>query len=601
MSKKRREIQHVILFWLLLFTISACSLLTIFIVQIQYRNFLSESKLFRKQYIEEQKVLLKQKVHEAEDYIYHSSSKTNARLKENTKSRVYEAWSVASHLYHYYINTKSVPEIASAIKESLRPIRFNQGRGYYFAVSLTGIEELYPTRPEFEGKNLIDLQDITGKYVIRNEIKTVSESNEGFISGHWPNPIRKDDPGSLEYSFVKLFKPLNWYIGTGEFVENVEDDIKSEVLDWLSKIRFGENSYIFAETIHGDALLMDGKVVREPLKIWDLQDPNGVKVIQEEVKIAQSDPNGGFLRYSWKKENGTLPVPVISFVLLVPQWNWVIGSSIYLDDIENYISLQEKRMRENVYSDIKKIFVFMAIFIISIFLVSLLISRMFHKELLVFSTFFSLNQEQKTELPLDELKIKEFHKLGEVANLMIAQTREAEEKLKQLSLTDSLTGLSNRRDMMNKINLESKRADRSDSNFAFILIDIDHFKKVNDTYGHDAGDVVLKGIASILKNEARQTDTTSRWGGEEFLLLLPNTDQEGAVATAEKFRKMVEAEQFTYENYLIKVTLTLGISICQKGLSPEGAIAMADKALYQGKSFGRNRVIAADTFSGVPA
>lgn len=592
---KRKKIQQVILFWLLLLALSSCILLTILIVQVQYRNFLEESQLFREQYIAEQKALLRQKVIEAETYITHSNSKTQEILKKNIKSRVYEAWNIVDYLYKKYSNTKTDAEIISTIKESLRPIRFNQGRGYYFAVTLDGVEELYPTRPELEGKNLLELKDVTGKFVIKSEIQTVRESGEGFVSGYWPNPLIKDDPGSLEYSFVKVFKPLNWYIGTGEFVKNVESDIQAEVLAWLSKIRYGQSSYIFAETLEGDALLMDGQIVSQPLNIWDIQDPSGVKVIQEEIRLAKANPRGSFLRYSWRKENGTIPVPVISYVMLIPQWNWVIGSSIYLDDIQNYISLQEERMKENVYKDIMMILVLMAICVIIVFSISFLISRRFNKELLVFSIFFSQDRNNKEKIPLEELKLWEFHELGIIANQMIAQKREVEKRLKQLSLTDPLTGLSNRRDMTEIIQVESKRADRSNSNFAFILIDIDHFKKVNDTYGHDAGDVVLKGIAAILKKEARQTDTTSRWGGEEFLLLLPNSDLEGAVYTAEKFRKMVEEQQFIHGTQVIRVTLTLGVSLCHKGLSPEHAIALADKALYQGKSFGRNRVITADT------
>lgn len=176
--------------------------------------------------------------------------------------------------------------------------------------------------------------------------------------------------------------------------------MQDEVLGWLSKIRFGQSSYIFAETIEGDALLMDGKIVQEDLNVWNLQDPNGVKVIQEEVKIALSNPEGGFLRYSWRKESGDTSIPVISFVRAVPQWNWIIGSSIYLDDIETYISLQEERMKLNVYKDIKKLLFFMFICILIIFSVSILISRRFNRELLIFSSFFSQGKEKNIEIPI---------------------------------------------------------------------------------------------------------------------------------------------------------------------------------------------------------
>ncbi len=262
-----------------------------------------------------------------------------------------------------------------------------------------------------------------------------------------------------------------------------------------------------------------------------------------------------------------------------------------MDDIETFISAQEILLKKNVTADIMKVLFGFFVSIPVITLVSILISRRVNGELNVFFSFLKQADEVGAEIDLEELQLKEFQDLGKATNRMITKRREAEEKLEQLSRTDPLTGLSNRRDMIEKINLEIKRVCRSNEVFSFILIDIDYFKQVNDTYGHDAGDAILWGVSNLLRNEARETDTISRWGGEEFLILLPNSDTDGAIATAEKFRECVQNKEFLYDEQRIKITLTLGVSTWQNGLTYEQLLIMADSALYQGKKFGRNRVV----------
>ena len=132
------------------------------------------------------------------------------------------------------------------------------------------------------------------------------------------------------------------------------------------------------------------------------------------------------------------------------------------------------------------------------------------------------------------------------------------------------------------------------------MCDIDHFKTVNDTYGHPAGDLVLKGVAEILERQARQTDSVARYGGEEFALILPETDSAAARAIAERIRISVEAFQFTTDLGPLKVTLSLGVAT-----SPDVAhqkqelIDQADQALYGAKHGGRNRYVVAERKEGV--
>jgi diguanylate cyclase (GGDEF)-like protein len=168
---------------------------------------------------------------------------------------------------------------------------------------------------------------------------------------------------------------------------------------------------------------------------------------------------------------------------------------------------------------------------------------------------------------------------------------EANKKLDLISKTDELTGLPNRRDMNETIANEVGRVQRTHKPFCFIFIDIDHFKNINDTYGHACGDVILKSVAQTIRGLLRKYDVFARYGGEEFLTLLPETDLEGAAVVAERFRKQIEKMTVRYADFTIKITITLGVAKYDDRLGADRSIQMADKALYQGKESGRNRVI----------
>jgi diguanylate cyclase (GGDEF)-like protein/PAS domain S-box-containing protein len=180
----------------------------------------------------------------------------------------------------------------------------------------------------------------------------------------------------------------------------------------------------------------------------------------------------------------------------------------------------------------------------------------------------------------------------EKKELLIQELLELKKKLEISVRTDPLTDLPNRRGLAEKLEYERVRFDRSKNPFTIIMGDIDQFKEINDTFGHDAGDHILANIARMLKDNSRKQDIVSRWGGEEFIILLPETDLGNGAILAEKLRDKIEKETFIYHDTKIPVTLSFGLSVYnKKGMKTDDVIKQADQCLYEAKNSGRNKVV----------
>jgi diguanylate cyclase (GGDEF)-like protein len=164
-----------------------------------------------------------------------------------------------------------------------------------------------------------------------------------------------------------------------------------------------------------------------------------------------------------------------------------------------------------------------------------------------------------------------------------------------MAITDELTGLRNRRYIGQRLGEELARSHRHGRPCACVLFDIDHFKRVNDAHGHAAGDAVLRGVAAAALGALRESDLLGRWGGEEFLAVLPETDLAGAGLIAERLRVALEAMRVEFEGRTFSATVSLGVVDALPGHDPdardaEQMVARADEVLYRAKSAGRNRV-----------
>lgn len=217
----------------------------------------------------------------------------------------------------------------------------------------------------------------------------------------------------------------------------------------------------------------------------------------------------------------------------------------------------------------------------------------------VLGLLFLQFRSSDSELPEDEL----YHQIESkqlVATQIVEQyslflmNLRLREELRREAIRDPVTGLFNRRYMKESLRQEANRAKRHQTSVGLVMLDIDHFKAVNDTYSHEAGDVVLQELGRLLRRNIRGGDTACRYGGEEFLLILPEIELDGITQRAEKLRHAAKNMQVTYQQRAVSITISCGIAMLPyHGTSIEQVLNAADNALYQAKSNGRDQVVVA--------
>jgi diguanylate cyclase (GGDEF)-like protein len=178
-----------------------------------------------------------------------------------------------------------------------------------------------------------------------------------------------------------------------------------------------------------------------------------------------------------------------------------------------------------------------------------------------------------------------------LSNLYLKLVTLAEGKLRVLATTDPLTHLLNRRSLLERAEYELLQCKQSHKPLAFVLADIDHFKSINDQHGHAAGDAVLTAVSDVLRQALREQDSVARWGGEEFLILMPNASLEVASNVAERLRRQIAEIDVPYESAHVHVSMTFGVSMHRGEEGFDAPVSRADAALYRGKMAGRNQVV----------
>ena len=373
MNKKERQILNIIKYSPSIFIILLSTVLTFFSYLDSKKTYLDEKNQIEEKYISENKNTIKQEVNKAYSFIVKLQNLTEEELKSSIKSRVYEAHTIANAIYEKYKNSKSKEEIIQIIKTSLKDLRFNNNRGYFFIVDNNAISILQPSLKEFENKNLLEYADFRGYQFMKSIVKTINEKSERFDEYYWKNPNSSNE-SSKKISFYKSFEALNIAIGSGEYVEEFENETKKKALEYIKLTHFGKSGYIFIVDYKGIYL----NHIRPEYIGKDASTNNDTvnikKIISDLIEISKNGE--GFYTYIQnKKPNTDLPTKKTSYVKGLNNWGWMIGTGFYEDELNEVLKEKKKQIDKKFEMFVENIF------IISIFLnlILLLISKYISK------------------------------------------------------------------------------------------------------------------------------------------------------------------------------------------------------------------------------
>ena len=445
MVKRSRSITTIYLIHMVVLAVVSISIIGYFWVTREYEQFRTESREFREAFIENQKGLIRNGVEKVIDYMDYQRSQAEERLRQRIRSRVYEAHAVAAHIYATHRDSSSKDAIGRMIKDALRPMRFNNGRGYYFIVSLDGEGELYPAMPSYEHRNLLDLKDAQGNHVIRDEIDVIRTRGEGFLVDCRTKPGTGSRMIYPKATFVKAFEPLGWYIGTGEYLDDLRADIEQEVFRYVDNLRFGEQDvgYVFVVRLHdingGPAYGVMEVNRNDPALVGRLlsaeeRDARGRYFVKEYLQKLRT-AGEGFVSYSHRKAFREKAQEKISFFKLYRPWGLVVGAGFYLDDIERHIELRKINLEKRIATNMFGIGVIMVAILCIIYIVARYLSTRIAGSFNALTDFFRTAATESVTIGTDELEILEFQKLARSANIMITKRNKAEAALRESEAT----------------------------------------------------------------------------------------------------------------------------------------------------------------------
>ncbi len=536
----------------------------------RYLELEKELPKIEQEFIAQQKEMLDYAVNLQIDQIDFRRKQIKKHLQESLKSRVVEAKAIAENLDLKITGYQTGQEPENLVQQVLRPIRFNQSGTYYFIFSMDGIIQLYPPDPSTEGQKVEHVFRGEKLQVIHDLLDIVRENGEGFLEYDWPRP--DGDPGRLykKISHVAYLKTYDWLLGAGEYYEDFGTITKENIIADI-ETSMGQNSkdYFFLYQLHdinggNDFATMLVNPNRADLVGTKLSDNYRGARGREFRKIflkGLREDGEAYVRYWYKKEGHKEAVQKLSFFKLYPEWNWVVAKGVYLDDLEKKISLRKQKLQTQVKN---KLLVFCLLLVLAVTFV-MFIAHFFTKGInAIFVEYKEIQKLQKQELK----RINKY--LHKRANI------------------DNLTGLSNRQHFNEKLMQETLRAGRYKGSLSLVLCDVDHFKLINDNFGHIAGDNVLKELGSLMQSKIRRSDVLARWGGEEFVILVVEADLHTACSLAEKLCKNIADHRFSIGK---QVTCSFGVTACIMEEDSSDLLNRADQALYEAKEKGRNRVV----------
>jgi len=492
-------------------------------------------------------------------------------------------------------NPKDQDKIKQEVLDRISSIRYGYNN-YVFVFDYNCTILVHPFVKK--GTNMKNVLDIKGEPVVPRMLKVAREFGEGYTRYWWsknngdPNPIEK-------LSYAKDFPQWQMIVGTGMYIDDIEKEVQkrkqelfSELKSIMQSTKVGKTGYIYIFDEHKMLIHPNSNIEGKDFR--KLKNPGKNSYIYDDlVKAAHTT---GVLRYKWDKpsDKGHYVYDKISWIKYIPSMKLYVVSSAYVSELEEI-----SRCLHNKILRIALLILLLSFIVSSYYIRKLLqpIHELAKTAEVIANGNYDIRAIAKTDDEIGNLA-KNFNimvdKLQDHIQNLDKKIQEKTEELKSLAITDPLTKLYNRR-YFSEISSELFELDKREGKaLSVIMIDIDKFKNINDTYGHQAGDIVIEKLASMISYMKRESDIACRYGGEEFVLLLPKTTKEGAYKFAQRLRTKIEQTVVRVAGIEEHITFTISIGVSEVNYSTdthiETVLKRADDAMYQAKNEGRNKV-----------
>ncbi len=387
-----------------------------FIIYSSMENYKKEqlSQLEQK-LINKEKDYSKKQLLQLIDQIELDVKSTEETLKSNIKNRIYEAVDIVQNIIKEN-KGKSKEELKKLASIALAPIRFFDGRGYYLVYDRDNKRSVIHPVKKFIGKDMSNFKDKKGQTLIKLYDEIVDTKGEGYTSIYFVNPNQEKDKEYKKIVFVKLIPELNWVIGTGDYLDEVKKSVQKKVVEKTSLLRYGNSGYFWINDTKHNLIMYPYResLIDENKKYLNIEAKTRIKMF---VKEALAHPQGTFVEYFWEKPKQNELYKKIGYIKLLPQWDWVIGTGVYLDDISKIIEEEKKKYKKQfveLYTHLSMVFI---IIIIATFAISLKLSNRIKKEFIRYSnTFKNLNENLEDEVAK---RTKELNELNDNLEIKI--------------------------------------------------------------------------------------------------------------------------------------------------------------------------------------
>ena len=561
--------------------------------------------------------------------VFYFSPHIEQKMLEEKKANLKNVVEIAFGIFNDYdaaVKDSLMTETEAQNRAILRLKKLRYSGNEYFWINDTGLKMvMHPIRPELDGTDLKETRDPDGKYLFREFVRICQRNGSGYVEYLWPKPGESEPAGKISY--VKLYEPWGWVLGSGIYV----DDIKKD----MAKLRY----YLLSGTLLFTLVTLTlatiiGQGITRPLKkvingLQDIANGKGDAALTKRIAITSIDEIGllsaEFNSLMESINSLTIFKKVIEEDESVEEVYSRLGEvfsnqpgvrgcvmyevvgdqnkleQVYPADFEQGEPFCDRSILENCDSCKAK----RTAHVISSFTFPS-ICRRFHVQaglehycipLVVGGGVLGIvqlilensdNRNSAKEMRESIFKAEQYIKEA----LPVIETKRLMAALRESALRDPMTGLHNRRFLQEYTENIVAGAIRRGKNIGLIMCDLDYFKQVNDTYGHNAGDIVLKETCKVIQRSVRASDIVIRFGGEEFLVVLLDVSGDDIMKVAEKIREQVQNTQFRLAECVIRKTISLGVT--EFSSETEGfwhCIKFADVALYKAKEGGRNQSV----------